>query len=363
MRFRSPVKTIAGAAALALVLLGCALPVSPASQPAAAANTVVSRAVLPGTSTPAAALVLSQAAAFAILGRSCGGIQEQEYATGFDPVSGLPTGDVYMQTRCGGSGRGGGYHTTTYSAWVAVTWDFTGAVVSSARLSAAPSVNSTLTATDAYGDSLNNISAAAYLVVPVPGVPTDVTFVQSGDQFQVSWTPNGANPLAFISSTLTATPVNSTAPAVTSSVTGSAATGLVGPLQPETTYQVTVVSSTIGGSSPASIPTEATTAAASVAPSAPTGVTARWTNTDPSGDTDTILVTWRASVPGDSPVDQYQVTITGSDGAGTFTQTVDGTTLTTLFTADITPDWSVTVRAHNTVGWGAWSTSVRLGGL
>jgi hypothetical protein len=319
--------------------------------------------VLPGTSTPSAALVLSQAAAFAILGHSCGGIQEQAYATGFDPVSGLPTGDVYVQTRCGGSGRGGGYHTTTYSAWVGVTWDFTGTVVFSARLAAAPTVNATFNATDAYGDSLDNISAAAYLVVPVPSAPTDVTAVQSGDQFQVSWTPNGANPLAFVSSTLTATPVNSTASALTISVTGSAATGLVGPLQPETTYQVTVVSSTIGGSGPASTPIEAMTAAASVPPSAPTGVTARWAIADPAGAADTIVVTWLASVPGDGPVDQYQVTITGSDGAGTFTQTVDGTTLTTFFTVSDTPDWSVTVRAHNSVGWGPWSTSVTRGGL
>jgi hypothetical protein len=270
---------------------------------------------------------------------------------------------VYVQTRCGGSGRGGGYHSTTYSAWVAVTWDFTGAVVSSAALAAAPTVNATFTATDAYGDSLDNISAAAYLVVPVPSAPTGVTAIQSGDQLQVSWTPNGANPLAIVSSTLTATPVNSTASALTMNLTGSAPAGLIGPLQPETTYQVTVASSTIGGTGPASTPIEVTTAAASIPPSAPTGVTARWAVADPAGDTDTIVVTWLASVPGDSPVDQYQVTISGSDGAGTFTQTVDGVTLTAFFGVSVTPDWSVTVRAHNSVGWGPWSTVVRLGGL
>jgi hypothetical protein len=244
-----------------------------------------------------------------------------------------------------------------------VTWDFTGAVVSSARRAAAPTVDGTLTATDAYGDSLQNISAAAYLVVPVPSAPTDVTAVQSGDQFLVSWTANGANPLAIVSSTLTATPVDSTDSAITVSVTGSDATGLVGPLQPETTYQITVVSSTVGGSGPASTPIEARTATASVPPSAPAGVTAHWAVADPAGDTDTIVVTWEASFPGDSPVDQYEVTISGSDGAGTFTQTADGTTLTTSFTVSATPDWSVTVRGHNSVGWGPSSTSVKLGGL
>src|SRR5689334_5152550 len=70
------------------------------------------------------ALLLPQSTAFSILGHSCGGIQEQAFATGFSSLNGDPMGDVYIQTRCGGSGRGGGYHVTTYSAWVAVTWDF-----------------------------------------------------------------------------------------------------------------------------------------------------------------------------------------------------------------------------------------------
>ncbi len=43
-------------------------------------------------------------------------------------------------------------------------------------------------------------------------------------------------------------------------------------------------------------------------------------------------------MPGDSPVDQYQITITGSDGAGTLTQTVDGTTLTAYFAVDYNPE-------------------------
>jgi hypothetical protein len=52
-------------------------------------------------------LVMSQSAAFSILGHSCGGIQEKVYATGFDLARGYPTGDVNLETRCGGSGRGG----------------------------------------------------------------------------------------------------------------------------------------------------------------------------------------------------------------------------------------------------------------
>src|SRR5262249_13936701 len=83
-------------------------------------------------------LAIPAASAVFVLGHSCGGIQQQTLATGFDATSGYPTGDVYLQTRCGGSGRGGGYHTTTYSAWVAVTWDYTGAVVAFDVLATAP---------------------------------------------------------------------------------------------------------------------------------------------------------------------------------------------------------------------------------
>ena len=68
-------------------------------------------------------LLVPQSTAFSVLGHSCGGIQEEAFATGFDTTSGFPTGDVYLSTRCGGSGRGGGYHTTTYSAWVGAAWE------------------------------------------------------------------------------------------------------------------------------------------------------------------------------------------------------------------------------------------------
>src|ERR1041384_8509653 len=106
-------------------------------------------------------LLLPQGDAFAILGHSCGGIQERAYATGFDSATGYPTGDVYIQTRCGGSGRGGGYKTTTYSAWVGVVWDFAGNVLAYAKLTTAPTVNGTFSAYDAYGDQVYNTGTAA----------------------------------------------------------------------------------------------------------------------------------------------------------------------------------------------------------
>ena len=118
-------------------------------------------------------LLVPQSTAFSVLGHSCGGIQEQAFATGFDASSGYPTGDVYLSTRCGGSGRGGGYHVTTYSAWVDASWDFTGALLSYVRLTAAPTVDPTFSAFDQFGNEVYNQSSRAYLLlapgfVPVP---------------------------------------------------------------------------------------------------------------------------------------------------------------------------------------------------
>jgi hypothetical protein len=324
-------------------------------------------------------LLIPQSTAFSYLGHSCGGIQEQSFAAGFNAATGYPTGDVYVQTRCGGSGRGGGYHTTTYSAWVGVTWDFSGGVRSSARLGSAPVVSAGFSATDANGDKVYNVLNAvnvapasctvgnitycayrAYLTVAPPGAPTGVTATQVGDEFQVSWTPSLANPATITSSTITATPAGGNGTTVSTTETGQATTGFVGPLQPITTYQVTVVSTNAGGSSAASTPILATTQPASVAPSAPTGVTARWLA--PGSSPDTLLASWSAAVPGDSPTDQYQITIRGSDGGGTFTQTVGGSNLSASFSVSDIPDWSVAVRGHNAAGWGPWSAVFVLGG-
>ncbi|HEY5014302.1 MAG TPA: IPT/TIG domain-containing protein [Acidimicrobiia bacterium] len=132
------------------------------------ASSVMLFGVVPPASAGATmALLLPQSTAFSMLGHSCGGIQEQAFATGFDGTSGYPSGDVYVQTRCGGSGRGGGYHSTTYSAWAAVTWDFTGSVVSSTVLpTAPPGVDPTFSAFDAQGNEVFNVLNAVNVLPP-----------------------------------------------------------------------------------------------------------------------------------------------------------------------------------------------------
>jgi|GEM_PF-754368 hypothetical protein len=238
-------------------------------------STVLSALIALGLAPAAGAatttsLVLSQSAAFSILGHSCGGIQEQVYATGFAP-GGYPTGDAYLQTRCGGSGRGGGYKSTTYSAWATVTWDWFGETRSFARLEgAAEGISEAFSAEDAHGDRIYNVKTAAFLettsppVVP-PAAPTGVvaavSAIESGEQlvlrFQVSWTPASETAGLITSSTVTATPVGSTAPVLTTTVNGSGTVAIVGPLQPNTTYQITVTNTDAEGTSQASTPIEA----------------------------------------------------------------------------------------------------------
>ena len=306
-------------------------------------------------------LLLPQSTAFAILGYDCGGISEQVFATGFDPTNGYPTGNVDLRTSC--SAGKAGTPPSVHTASVAVTWDFAGNVISTSTPATGSPSNPTFIATDGFNDILYNAGAKAYLIVPVPTAPSGVTAVQSGDQFQIDWTPNGVNPVAITSSTLTATPVNSTNSVLTTTVTGPATNGVIAMLQPATTYQITAVSTTIGGPGPASTPISVTSSLATTPPSAPTNVVASWASPNANPGPNTLIATWQAADPGNSPVDQYFVTITGSDGAGTLTNSVSGTILSASFNVDSNYNWSVTVQAHNAFGWGPVSGAFNLGGL
>ena len=215
-------------------------------------------------------LTLGQTEAFSILGHSCGGIQEQVYAAGFAP-SGFPTGDVYMQTRCGGSGRGGGYKSTTFSAWASVVWDWFAATRSFAKLEAEPEVSTTFSAEDVHGDRVYSIGTSAFLAtgeppIAPPAAPTGVQAVlsplETGEEeepilrFQVSWTPAGETADLITSSTVTATPIGSAAPVLSATVTGVGSGAVVGPLQRHTTYSITVTNTDPEGTSEASTPIE-----------------------------------------------------------------------------------------------------------
>ena len=306
-------------------------------------------------------LSISQADAFGVLGHSCGGIAIHPYVTGFDPVSGYPSGAAYLTTTCSTGGIGGGSH--QYTAWAGVTWDFSANAVNVTTLASAPAVDPAFYDEDVFGDTIYNSGNSAYLLVPLPGVPQGVSVVQSGDQFLLSWTPRGVSPAAVSSSVLSATPINSSAPLLVTNLPGSASNGSIPNLQPQTLYRVTVVNTSLTGSGPASVPIFVTTAAATIPPGVPPGVSAHWINPNPTGATDTLVASWLAADPGNSPIDQYEIHIINQDNGSTLAQVVSGSTLGASFVVDWNPDWDVTVRAHNAAGWGTWSNPITLGGL
>ncbi len=216
-------------------------------------------------------LTLSQGYAFSILGRSCGGIQEQVYATGF-ATDGYPTGAAYLQTRCGGSGRGGGYKTTTYTAWASVRWDWLGETLSAAALPGGPEgISTTFSAEDTHGDRIYNTGTQAFLETGEPPLrrplaPAEVTaavgLYESGETeylgMSVGWVNDAATANLLSSSTVTATPVKSGAPVLTQTVGGAWSSALLSPVAPDTTYVVTVTSTDPEGTSESSPPIEVT---------------------------------------------------------------------------------------------------------
>jgi hypothetical protein len=217
-------------------------------------------------------LALDQGSAFAVLGHSCGGIQEESFATGFAP-SGYPQGIVNLSTRCGGSGRGGGYKTTTYTASASVVWSWFGRVRSYARLEGGGGGSPTFEQTDAYGDRIYNSATRAYLEtgeppLQAPGAPREVSasvapYEVPGTETEhlrmyVSWSldPNTAG--VITSSTVTATPVKPGPPVLTATTGGSWTSADLEPVSPNTAYVVTVTSSDDEGTSEPSAPLEVT---------------------------------------------------------------------------------------------------------
>jgi hypothetical protein len=217
-------------------------------------------------------LVLDQGSAFSILGHSCGGIQEESFATGFG-ASGYPEGYVHLSTRCGGSGRGGGYKTTTYTGAASVVWNWFGNVRSFARLEGSGGGSPSFEATDAHGDRIYNTVSRAYLEtgeppLQPPGAPSEVSAsvsiyeVPGGEseylRMSVGWALAPETAGLISSSTVTATPVKPGPPVLTATTGGGWSSADLGPVSPNTTYVVTVTSSDDEGTSEASAPLQVT---------------------------------------------------------------------------------------------------------
>jgi len=212
-------------------------------------------------------LVLAQGPAFAILGHSCGGIQEKVYATGF-AADGYPQGVALLETSCGGSGRGGGYKSTKYTGSASVVWSWYGETRSYAKAEPGTELNPTFSAEDSHHDHIYNSAGSAYLEtgeppLQPPAAPTNVTAyvqeIENGEQvtlrLQVGWTPDPETAALISSSKIVATPVGSSAPVLETTIGGGSG-GLVAPLERRTTYSITVTSTDAEGTSQASTPIE-----------------------------------------------------------------------------------------------------------
>ena len=213
-------------------------------------------------------LTASENAAFALLGHSCGGIQQKVYARGFAP-DGYPTATDLLSTVCGGSGRGGG-HATTYTATASVQWTWFGETLS---ISPSSGPLEAISSEDAYGDKVYNVGTSAYLETGTPplhppAAPTSVTdevgVYEAGlanvyELMRVYWAPAPATEGLIKTSTVTAVPVNSSAPVTGATVEGWQYMQAPVRVEPNTTYRVTVTNTDAEGTSESSAPIEVTT--------------------------------------------------------------------------------------------------------
>jgi hypothetical protein len=214
-------------------------------------------------------LYMGEGPAFAVLGHWCGGIQQAVYETGFSS-HGYPVGNVQLKTTCGGSGKGGGGHSTTYTATASVEWTWFGETRSYGAMSGSVESKS---ATDAYGDRLYNVGSAAYLEkgtpplqppAPPTNVGVSVSLAEGGSteylRMNVGWTEAPETEALVKYSTITATPVGSSAPVVTNTTSSNYfREAHLGPVEPNTKYVVTVTNTDAEGTSETGTPVEVKT--------------------------------------------------------------------------------------------------------
>lgn len=233
-----------------------------------AAVTIAGCALAGTASASTIRLYMGEGPAFATLGHSCGGIKQEVFVTGFG-VNGYPTGNVRLETKCGGSGRGGGYKVTTYTATASVVWTWFGETRSYGPMSGSLEASPT---EDAFGDKLYNVGSAAYLETGTPplqapaaptGITAGVALVEAGTseylQMTVGWTEAAETEALVKYSTVTATPVGSSAPVLTTTTSSNYfRSASLAPVQPNTTYRITVTNTDAEGTSEPSSPIEIT---------------------------------------------------------------------------------------------------------
>jgi hypothetical protein len=181
---------------------------------------------------------------------------------------------------------------------------------------------------------------------PAAAAPTAVRASQTGDQLNVTWTPDPATAPYIISSAITATPSNPNKPTLSATVSGQVTSAVVPNVLGSTVYKVTVVNNDAGGTGATSQPFFIESVQATIPPGAPT-ITHAWGYG---------ALSWVPTSFGNSVINGYQVLATG--GGQRLTTYVAGTVLTAYLYPQPADLLSVKVRAHNGAGWSPWSTPV-----
>ena len=109
-------------------------------------------------------LTLASPSPYAVIGRQCGTGTTASTATGFTADGFYITGLTSVSTRCGGSGRGGGYHTTTYSGCGITRWDLAGRLIDITSVACGAPDPTAVFASDGYTEGTT--SSQVYLVRP-----------------------------------------------------------------------------------------------------------------------------------------------------------------------------------------------------
>ena len=120
---------------------------------------------------------LPKPSVLSIIGRQCGQPPVTSVATGFNGA--YLTTQNSATTRCGGSGRGGGYHTTTYSGCATATYTLTGKLskVTGGCPIVAPDPG--VVFTNDLGYSLATVNSTG--VLTAPAVTPQFTWTGAGD--------------------------------------------------------------------------------------------------------------------------------------------------------------------------------------
>ena len=212
-------------------------------------------------------LEMSQGAAFNALGHWCGGIKEKVYETGF-AANGYPQGNVFMETTCGGSGKGGGGGHTTYTGTASVVWTWLGETWKWGPMVGTLEAHA---AEDSHGDKLYNVTpcatgyhveTCAYLETGTPpyeppaapgNVHASAYLAESGEteylELAINWSQDPERLGLLTTQTVRVEPVGGKGSVLEEEVRPYFSEARIGVVEPDTLYKVSVTESDNEGTS------------------------------------------------------------------------------------------------------------------